>query len=163
MDTGSWNRPARDMRISDADRDKALSELSEHFQAGRLTVEELDERSGRALQAKTENELAELFADLPRNQGLAQNQGLLNQTLPQSQVPPVVTGRRPARRVLALPIAAVAGLAVAVIAAIAAVSAVGHTHVSIGSGHGGFALPVLLVVFVVLRLVRGGGRRRRWR
>jgi hypothetical protein len=33
--------------------DRVLAELSEHFQAGRLTAEELDERSGRALQART--------------------------------------------------------------------------------------------------------------
>src|SRR5580692_6432643 len=54
-----------DLRISDADRDQALAKLSEHFQAGRLTTEEFDERSGAALQAKTGRELAVLFTDLP--------------------------------------------------------------------------------------------------
>ena len=29
--------PAGDLRVSDADRDRAVSELSEHFQVGRLT------------------------------------------------------------------------------------------------------------------------------
>jgi hypothetical protein len=57
-------RPAA-MRASDADRDAVMSDLSEHFQAGRLTAGELDERTGRALTARTWGELGELAADLP--------------------------------------------------------------------------------------------------
>ena len=57
-------RPAA-MRASDADRDAVVSDLSEHFQAGRLTATELDERTGRALTARTRGELTELAADLP--------------------------------------------------------------------------------------------------
>ncbi len=53
------------MRASDADRDAVISDLSEHFQAGRLTAGELDERTGRALTARTWGELTELLADLP--------------------------------------------------------------------------------------------------
>jgi hypothetical protein len=53
------------MRASDADRDVVVSDLSEHFQAGRLTAAELDERTGRALAARTWGELAELTSDLP--------------------------------------------------------------------------------------------------
>jgi hypothetical protein len=59
------NFPPGDIRVSDADRDVALAELSEHFQAGRLTQEEFDERSGLALRARTGNDLSELFTDLP--------------------------------------------------------------------------------------------------
>ena len=58
------DRPAT-MRASDADRDTVMSDLSEHFQAGRLTAAELDERTGRALIARTWGELTELAADLP--------------------------------------------------------------------------------------------------
>jgi hypothetical protein len=57
-------RPAA-TRASDADRDAVVSDLSEHFQAGRLTAAELDERTGRALTARTWGELGELAADLP--------------------------------------------------------------------------------------------------
>jgi hypothetical protein len=57
-------RPAA-TRASDADRDAVVSDLSEHFQAGRLTAGELDERTGRALTARTWGELGELAADLP--------------------------------------------------------------------------------------------------
>ena len=53
------------MKASDADRDAVVAALSEHFQAGRLTGEELDERTGRALTARTLDELGELTADLP--------------------------------------------------------------------------------------------------
>jgi hypothetical protein len=53
------------MRASDADRDVVVAALSEHFQAGRLTTEEFDERTGRALTARTLGELDELMADLP--------------------------------------------------------------------------------------------------
>jgi hypothetical protein len=54
-----------ELRASDADRDAVVSELGEHFQAGRLTVDELDDRTGRALTARTWGELRELLADLP--------------------------------------------------------------------------------------------------
>jgi hypothetical protein len=53
------------MRVSDADRDAALAELSEHYQAGRLTTEEMEERSAKALAAKTGSDLTGLLADLP--------------------------------------------------------------------------------------------------
>jgi Domain of unknown function (DUF1707) len=64
MDT-SKSFPSGSIRVSDADRDQAIAELSQHFQAGRLTQEEFEERSGQALQAKTGNDLAALFTDLP--------------------------------------------------------------------------------------------------
>src|SRR6516162_1573360 len=49
-----------DLRVSDADRDRAVSELSEAFQAGRITHEEFEQRSGQALSARTGNELSAL-------------------------------------------------------------------------------------------------------
>jgi Flp pilus assembly protein TadB len=74
MDTTSRARrayAAGDLRVSDADRDRALAELSEHFQAGRLTADELEDRTGRALSARTGNDLAVLLADLPAAQAAA--------------------------------------------------------------------------------------------
>ncbi len=64
MDT-SKSFPSGGIRVSDADRDQAIAELSEHFQAGRLTQEEFEDRSGQALGAKTGDDLAALFTDLP--------------------------------------------------------------------------------------------------
>ena len=58
-----------DLRVSDADRDRAVSELSEAFQAGRITHEEFEQRSGQALRARTGNELSALLTDLPAEGG----------------------------------------------------------------------------------------------
>jgi predicted phage tail protein len=57
--------PPGDLRVSDADRDQALSELSEAFRVGRITADEFDQRSGQALRARTGKELTALLADLP--------------------------------------------------------------------------------------------------
>jgi hypothetical protein len=65
MDTKTSDIQRGVIRVSDAERDQAVSELGEHYQAGRLTLEEFDERSGLALRAKTGNDLVALFTDLP--------------------------------------------------------------------------------------------------
>jgi hypothetical protein len=57
--------PPGDLRVSDGERDRALSELSEAYQAGRITADEFDHRSMQALSAQTGKELAALLADLP--------------------------------------------------------------------------------------------------
>ncbi len=53
------------MKASDADRDAVVAALSDHFQAGRLTSEEFEERTGRALAARSLGQLDELTVDLP--------------------------------------------------------------------------------------------------
>lgn len=53
------------MRAGDADRDDAVSLLQEHLTAGRLSHDEFDERISKALSAKTQQELRDLFTDLP--------------------------------------------------------------------------------------------------
>ena len=53
------------IRASDADRDHITARLREHFAAGRLTSDELDERVSAALKAKTHGELRQLMTDLP--------------------------------------------------------------------------------------------------
>lgn len=60
--------PRGDLRVSDADRDQAVSALSRAFQVGRITADEFDERSGQALRARTWRELAALLADLPADE-----------------------------------------------------------------------------------------------
>ena len=57
--------PATPIRIGDAERDKAVSDLGDHFAAGRLNREEFDDRADQAMQARFSTELAPLFADLP--------------------------------------------------------------------------------------------------
>jgi hypothetical protein len=57
--------PDESMRVSDTERDEALKILGEQAAVGRLTLEEHQERSARALAAKTRGELAALTSDLP--------------------------------------------------------------------------------------------------
>ena len=60
---GPVRAPAQ--RASDADRDIAADILCAAVGDGRLTLDELDERLGAALSARTITELAALIADLP--------------------------------------------------------------------------------------------------
>src|ERR1700745_2398073 len=54
----------RDLRASDADRDRVLSMLGDAMSDGRLTADEHAERVQRAIAARTLGELAELTTDL---------------------------------------------------------------------------------------------------
>lgn len=53
------------MRTTDADRNDAVEALKHNFQLGRLDVEELSNRIGIALNARTFGELDEAMFDLP--------------------------------------------------------------------------------------------------
>ena len=53
------------LRISDADRAQALDLLSQQYAEGRLDKDEFDERSDAVWSAKTQGDLAPIFADLP--------------------------------------------------------------------------------------------------
>ncbi len=65
MERAGWDYPTGDIRVSDADRDRAIAELSEARLAGRITADEFDERSGQAVAARTGDELTALLGDLP--------------------------------------------------------------------------------------------------
>jgi hypothetical protein len=132
MSTATQDHPSGRLRVSDADRDRAIAELSEHYQAGRLTTEELEDRTGRAIQARTAADLAALFTDLPRRQA------------PVTSAAPVSPGRPwPALG----PVTPVAILAVVAVLALLG----GHLfHLA--------WLPV--VAFIVIRLLAGGRGRR---
>jgi uncharacterized protein DUF1707 len=53
------------MRVSDADRQRAIDELRRHCGAGRIDMDEYSSRLERALAATTLAELDDLLADLP--------------------------------------------------------------------------------------------------
>ena len=57
--------PEPHLRAADTDRAAVADVLGAHMSAGRLTVDEYDERLSRAYAAKTYGELDELTADLP--------------------------------------------------------------------------------------------------
>jgi hypothetical protein len=108
MDTaGRDYYPRGDLRVSDAERDLALSELSAALQAGRITADEFDQRSGQALGARTGKELTALLADLPVERAPAVRAAALER----------------AHRVLATRIAIGASAAAATVFAVASVAA----------------------------------------
>jgi transposase InsO family protein len=115
-----------EMKASDSDRDAVVSDLSEHFQAGRLTAGEFDERTGRALAARTWGELRDLLADLPATR-----------PAPQARAATSVSARPASGRLAPPRITVLAGIVIA-----AAVL------VSVAHGGWGFLwllLPVLLI------------------
>jgi hypothetical protein len=61
--------PPERLRVSDDERERVVSLLHRHGAAGRLTHDELDERVGLALGARTRADLERLTADLPAEPG----------------------------------------------------------------------------------------------
>ena len=126
------------LRASDADRELIAERLRQAATEGRLLAEELEERLGTALSARTYGELDAVVADLP--------------------APPARLTRRPrAERSPARPVVAVlVALTVAMmIIGFIASSVAGHGH----PGHGGLG-SLIWVVWVALAW-RFYSRRRR--
>lgn len=96
-----------DLRASDAERDRTVTELRRHLVDGRLTMDEFDERSGEALRARTRRDLLATLRELPTraDHGLARR-----------------TPRR-AERTAGMPIALPALLPALVVAALVALAA----------------------------------------
>jgi Domain of unknown function (DUF1707) len=113
------------LRASDADRERTAAALRRHHVDGRLDTDELQDRLERCYAARTEGELRVLLADLPGEQ----------------RAPGV-----PPRRARPFRVSAFALVAVAVLLVVATVGAAHH-------GHPG-PMPLLLVVFLALRLAR---------
>ncbi|MGA2826881.1 MAG: DUF1707 domain-containing protein [Streptosporangiaceae bacterium] len=57
--------PEGELRVSDQDRDATLELLGQHAAAGRLTLDEHEERASLVLAAKTRGDLAVVTRDLP--------------------------------------------------------------------------------------------------
>ena len=56
---------SKPLRIGDDERNKAVELLSEHLTDGRLTQTEFNDRLSIVLQARTADEIEQLFEDLP--------------------------------------------------------------------------------------------------
>ena len=139
MNATPGNDPAAQMKASDADRDAVLSDLSEHFQAGRLTAGEFEDLTGRALTARTWGELSDLMQDLP--------------TSPAGPHVPVTTGappQRPLGRTMLVPMAVLAGIGITV-------------ALSAGTAHArwGILLLLLPVLLIARRMTCCAGAPRR--
>ena len=103
MERAGWDYPTGDIRVSDADRDRAIAELSEARLAGRITADEFDERSGQAVAARTGAELTALLDDLPPGRA------------------PVTRGNAPQQTGLVFPGRAIAAVTAAAMCAFAAI------------------------------------------
>lgn len=57
--------PAHELRIGDAERERAQSLLADHYAAGRLDHDEYSERLDRIWEARTHSDLDPVFHDLP--------------------------------------------------------------------------------------------------
>lgn len=77
-------------RVGDAERDITLQELVRHFSAGRLSEEELDQRTEAALVARTRSDLYLLMSDLPRLPSTAPSRPPAHFDTPRSVVTGVV-------------------------------------------------------------------------
>jgi len=62
---GSGVQAGSGLRVSDAERDAAAAELREHYAAGRLSLDELNERISQAFAARTRGDLSAVLHDLP--------------------------------------------------------------------------------------------------
>jgi hypothetical protein len=131
-------RRRRDLRASHADRERAVDFIRQHAGEGRLTTEELSDRVGSALSAKTLGELDDLVVDLPAEPF----------AFPTAPVPPPP----PRRSYLA---SAAVRYAVTMLLLLN-LAAVGFAHVR------GAVIGFWLVLFVVLRFARRADRRRRY-
>jgi hypothetical protein len=135
---------ARQMRVSDAERERVATFLREQALEGRLDHEELEERLGGAYRAKTAGELEDLIEDLPHR-----------------RVPAAAPRRAPARRqgpplvlvaglmllgLLAVPTLAAGGVAIAVALAMAIAIAVFVLGFAFG--------PFILIGFLIAQAAR---------
>jgi Domain of unknown function (DUF1707) len=139
--TGDFKRGA--IRVSDAERDQAVAELSEHYQAGRLTLEEFDDRSSQALRARTGSDLGALFTDLPKG---AAPSVLAPAGRTVADIPP-----GPVRQHSGFPFTART-----IIACVIAVTILANVAGGLGTHHFhfGWLVPVVVLSLVFLRLSR---------
>lgn len=78
------------IRASDKDRDVVVSALRDAYTAGRLTLEEFDERMSAACTSRTWGELRSLTQDLP-------SQPILGSDVPGRPLPPPTLPQHPPR------------------------------------------------------------------
>jgi Domain of unknown function (DUF1707) len=123
------------LRASDAERDRAAEALREHFAAGRISGEELDERLSAVYRARTVPELEHLRRDLP-------------ELPPSPAVRRADMARRQAelrRRLLQHAGSALSPFAIC-------------TLIWVASGASGAFWPAFLLIFPLMFLVRNGWR-----
>jgi hypothetical protein len=100
--------PNRDLRVSDADRERVVRALERHTAAGRLTLDEFAERVGRVLAAVTHGDLTAVTHDLPTDPHA-----------PTAPVPGTIGDAQPRHLAVAFLLAAITLLVLGVLLAVA--------------------------------------------
>ena len=130
-----WSGDA-DLRASDDERQAAADELKANFEAGRISMDEFDERLQVALGARTRRDLADVNKDLPRTR------------------PPVAPGQPHRAWPLSVPVVMIVGVVVAINITLGIFGPFGPSHHVIFPGW-----IVLIGLFFAFRWWRGGGKR----
>jgi hypothetical protein len=97
MDWEPGDQRRASLRASDADREQLVEQLRQHHTEGRLTLEELTERTERAYAARTLGDLDALTTDLPAGSPGA---GTAPAGAPGPDRPPAAAGQAAARAAL---------------------------------------------------------------
>jgi hypothetical protein len=97
MDREPGDQRRASLRASDADREQLVEQLRRHHTEGRLTLEELTERTERAYAARTLGDLDALTTDLPAG---SQGAGTAPAGAPGPDRPPAAAGQAAARAAL---------------------------------------------------------------
>jgi hypothetical protein len=148
VDTPGRDFPQGAIRVSDAERDAAVAELSQHYQQGRLTAAEFDERSGQAFAAKTGDQLHALFVDLPATS---------TSPPPSQDALPAVPGVHAAARPHRSPGRVIAACVLAYIALGNGIGAVASVASQDWGSALGAIIPTMIILLIILTLIRKRG------
>ena len=130
------------MRVSDADRESAMTALGEHMSAGRLSLDEYGDRSAQISTAKTRHDLLVLFEDLPEPGPRISGVDEVTPTTPIAPQPAAVARRR--------------GMSGWVLAPLIPLTWVTAIVVGVATGYWAvFLIPLVLTIFGAVLLARG--------
>ncbi|WP_020497447.1 DUF1707 SHOCT-like domain-containing protein [Sciscionella marina] len=139
------------LRVSDTERESAISALGDHMAAGRIDVEEYGQRSARVTTARTRGDVLREFADLPDPKPAFLTDPLGTGGFDAGRTGTPAPGQRPkslARQGMGLP----------AILGVAAIAVIGLTVLSVVLHHAGFLFILIPVLVIVSRARQGSNR-----
>ncbi|WP_051898947.1 DUF1707 SHOCT-like domain-containing protein [Sciscionella sediminilitoris] len=139
------------LRVSDTERESAVSALGEHMTAGRIDVEEYGQRSARVTTARTRGDVLREFADLPDPKPAFLTDPLGAGGFEAGRYGTPAAGQQPkppARQ----------GMGIPAIVGVAAVAVIALTVLSVVLHHAGFLFILIPVLLIVSRARQGSNR-----